>query len=220
MASNLSRYYADHRWFVVGGLAAAVAAVVGIVQIRKTPTSITVTAPTAATTAPVGYGASDVLGAYGAGAAATAAGANIGAGLGQGGLDLAGQALAQETQAYQSLGGFYASQGGSLLDTIKAMVGQQQPVATPPIVQAPAPPGAPVAPPSSVVATIDPSSATRLIGMDGITEVVPTQSTYVLGMASTIFGYNISGGGSSAVHMVSQGGTSYWLLDRNIVSMS
>jgi hypothetical protein len=45
--SQVDQYYANHRWFVIGGAAAALAAAFGFIQLRKTPTApiINVAAP-------------------------------------------------------------------------------------------------------------------------------------------------------------------------------
>jgi hypothetical protein len=216
-SGSITRYYADHRWFVVGGIAAAIGALVGIVQLRKSPPAVTVTLPAGATgTAAGGFAASDVSNAYAAGSAATAAGAAPLVGIGQGGLDLAAQALQSESGTLTALGGTQASMGGSLSQTIaelgsliatqQAPVVAQQPVAAPtPVAAAP-------------VATISSDPAVRLIAMDGVTEVKPTQSTYQLGPAAMINGFSLTGSPTSAVHIVSQGGQSYYLLDRNIAS--
>ncbi len=148
-SSDITRYYADHRWCVIGGLAAAAAAVVGFFQLRKSPVvpSITIAAP-ASSGAPSGFSPSDILGAYGAGSAATAAGAAPLVGLGQGGLDLASSALAAESSTLQALGGTQASMGGSLSDLLKTVF-SQQPVATAnPVSPTPTPTPTPTPPPT------------------------------------------------------------------------
>lgn len=133
MASEVQQYYANHRWYVIGGLAAAVAAFVGIIQLRKSPTpAITITAP-AASSGTAGFSPSDVLGAYQAGAGASTAGLGAAVGLGQGGMDLAAAALQAESGTLQALGGTQASMGGSLSDVLKELIdkGYPAPVAPP-----------------------------------------------------------------------------------------
>ena len=46
----------------------------------------------------------------------------------------------------------------------------------------------------------------------------PTQSSYELGAATSIFGYNSTPGAWSPAHTVTQGGQEYYLLDRNFTT--
>ena len=134
MASEtaIKQYYDNHRWFVIGGLAAAAAAFFGFVQIRKgsAPIAVTVAAPAGSSGGSQGYAPGDVLAAYQSGAAATAAGAAPLVGLGQGGLDLASSALESERYATEALASSQAQMGGTLAGTLQDIF-TAQPAAIP-----------------------------------------------------------------------------------------
>jgi hypothetical protein len=212
--AQLREYAANHRWFVIGGVGALLAALVGYLQLRKgaAAPSINVTLP-AGSGAPAGFGTSDVLGAYQAGSAATAAGAAPLVGLGQGGLDLASNSLAAESGTLQALGNTQASMGGSLAQLL-AEWGQPPMGSTP--APAPAPTPTPAPAPTQQTVTLDGNPLDRLIDPNGgypYTLVMPSSRTFVvLGQTSI---KDPDSGAMAPAYVVAQDGRQYWLLARN-----
>jgi hypothetical protein len=161
----IKQYYDNHRWFVIGGLAAAAAAFFGFVQIRKgsTPIAVTVATPAAGSSGgSQGYSPADVLTAYQTGAAASTAGAAPAVSLGQGGLDLASSALESERYATEALASSQAQMGGTLAGTLQTIF-TQQPAAIPVAAQPASTPAASVA--AAAQPSQDPTVSTVSSGM-------------------------------------------------------
>jgi hypothetical protein len=213
--AELREYYANHRWFVIGGIGAVLAALVGFVQLRKGSAmpAINVTLP-AGSAAPAGFSPSDLLSAYGAGSAATAAGSEPLVGLGQGGLDLARSSLAAESDTLQALGNTQASMGGSLAQLLAewghpATAQPVPPVASPPLMI-----GTPLQ--ASNIGTLESNPAVRLLdGQGGM--VVPSSRTYQLGPMRTVLDPAL--GTQAPAYQVSDGGRTLYLLARNVISI-
>ncbi len=159
-SKEMTQYYANHRWFVIGGLAAAAGAVMAAMQLRKggsvgigatvTPVASGIVGSGPTQLQPTGFGVSDLTAAMQAGASSAATGLQYGSDLGQSAMGLAGSVVSDQANVAETLAGTQAGMGSSFVDLLKSLLPTGLPVPTQPAPPPPPPTPPPLAPRSTV----------------------------------------------------------------------